>query len=71
MKDESEQPQVRNPSAAESLDGGDGENDASVLFNTKPVGLGRAAETVDNDEHRRFVRYDLRFLLVNYLLSCS
>ncbi|XP_057471273.1 uncharacterized protein At4g18257-like [Actinidia eriantha] len=56
MKDESEQPQVRDPSAAESLDGEDGENDASVLFNTKPVGLGRAAETVDNDEHRRFVR---------------
>ncbi|PSS04892.1 hypothetical protein CEY00_Acc20752 [Actinidia chinensis var. chinensis] len=56
VKDESEQPQVRNPSAAEPVEGEDDENDASVLFNTKPVGLGWAAETVDNDEHKRFVR---------------
>ncbi|KAF5958666.1 hypothetical protein HYC85_005891 [Camellia sinensis] len=33
-------------------------NEASELLNMKPVGLGRAAMTADNDEHKRFARGD-------------
>ncbi|KAL7211467.1 hypothetical protein ACSBR2_014349 [Camellia fascicularis] len=56
VQDESQQPRGHDPSTAESRDDEDGENDASELLNTKPVGLGRAAMTADNDEHKRFVR---------------
>ncbi|OUZ99401.1 hypothetical protein BVC80_8057g4 [Macleaya cordata] len=34
----------------------DYDTDASLLFNTKPVGPGRTASSLDNDEHKRFVR---------------
>uniref|UniRef100_A0A5B7BIH3 Uncharacterized protein n=1 Tax=Davidia involucrata TaxID=16924 RepID=A0A5B7BIH3_DAVIN len=54
-QDESEQPQGRDTSAAESADNEDGEDDVSVLLSTKPVGLGRTAGTVDSNEHKRFV----------------
>ncbi|KAI8568293.1 hypothetical protein RHMOL_Rhmol02G0187100 [Rhododendron molle] len=56
-KDESQQPQGRNPFSTESLveDEG-GENDSSVSADTNPLGLGRTAATLDNNEHKRFVR---------------
>ncbi|KAF7150048.1 hypothetical protein RHSIM_Rhsim02G0156800 [Rhododendron simsii] len=56
-KDESQQPQGCNPFSTESLveDEG-GENDASVSADTNPLGLGRTAATLDNNEHKRFVR---------------
>ncbi|KAM7524979.1 hypothetical protein LguiA_014881 [Lonicera macranthoides] len=53
VQDESQQPQFHDTSATEPAQGEeDGLNDAS----TKPMGLGRAAGTLDNNEHRRFVR---------------
>ncbi|KAA8514947.1 hypothetical protein F0562_018266 [Nyssa sinensis] len=51
-QDESEQPEGRDTSAAVLADN---EDDVSVLPNTKPVGLGRTAGTVDSNEHKRFV----------------
>ena len=52
-QDESQQPQGHDTSATEPAQAEeDGLNDAS----TKPMGLGRAAGTLDNNEHRRFVR---------------
>jgi hypothetical protein len=56
-KDESQEARGRNPIASESvLEDEAGENDASILVDTKPVGLGRTAATLDNNEHKRFVR---------------
>lgn len=34
----------------------DGDDSDYVMFNTKPVQLGRTAVSMDNDEHKRFVR---------------
>ncbi|XP_041024167.1 uncharacterized protein At4g18257-like [Juglans microcarpa x Juglans regia] len=55
-QDESEQSQDPDTPAMVPPESENGENDASFLFNTKPVGLGRTAGTLDNDEHKRFVR---------------
>lgn len=56
-KDELQEARGRNPIASESvLEDEAGENDASILVDTKPVGLGRTAATLDNNEHKRFVR---------------
>ncbi|XP_052179669.1 uncharacterized protein At4g18257-like [Diospyros lotus] len=56
MQEESEQPQGRDISTMESPEDEDGDNDASVLLHTQPMGLGRTAATVDNEEHKRLVR---------------
>jgi hypothetical protein len=41
----------------------DGDGDAFSRFNLKSVGLGRSAGVVDNDEHKRNVRYAICCLL--------
>lgn len=53
----------------EDVAAADGDDDASLLFNLKPVGLGRTAGAVDNAEHKRNIRY----LGPSYLLKvqCS
>lgn len=63
-QDESQPPQDQDASATVPPESEDGENNASFLFNTKPLGLGRTAGTMDNDEHKRFVRYGFKFFLV-------
>ncbi|XP_062094687.1 uncharacterized protein At4g18257-like [Humulus lupulus] len=54
--DESQKTQQPDSSDAVPPENEDGDNDGSLLFNMKPVGLGRAASTMDNNEHKRFVR---------------
>ncbi|GAB2296901.1 hypothetical protein Dimus_031002 [Dionaea muscipula] len=56
MQDEKQEPRAGNPSAPESSLKEEDEDDAFIPVNTKPLGLGRAAGTVDNDERKRFVR---------------
>ncbi|XP_059438042.1 uncharacterized protein At4g18257-like [Corylus avellana] len=56
VQDESQPPQDQDTSATVPPESEDGENNASFLFNTKPLGLGRTAGTLNNDEHKRFVR---------------
>lgn len=55
-KDEVKQTQQNEPSAAAPPADDDGKGDAPIHFNLRPVGLGRAAATMDNNEHKRFVR---------------
>ncbi|KAM3748624.1 hypothetical protein ACB098_05G123000 [Castanea mollissima] len=56
-QDELEQPRDQDASSATvPPESEDGENDSSFWFKTKPLGLGRVAATLDNDEHKRFVR---------------
>lgn len=55
-QDEAEQPQHQDAFAAVPPESEDGENDVSFLFNKKPLGPGRGAGILDNDEHKRFVR---------------
>ncbi|KAM1032858.1 hypothetical protein ACFX2I_036387 [Malus domestica] len=55
-QDELQQTQHRDSPAVVSPENQDGEINASTLFSTKPLGLGRADATVDNDIHKRFVR---------------
>ncbi|XP_070678047.1 uncharacterized protein [Malus domestica] len=55
-QDEPQQTQHRDSPAVVSPENQDGEINASTLFSTKPLGLGRADATVDNDIHKRFVR---------------
>ncbi|KAI6705852.1 hypothetical protein NL676_008814 [Syzygium grande] len=53
-QDESHQPQGHDMPSSEVLE--DGDNEASVLPETKFMGPGRTVGTMDNDEHKRFVR---------------
>lgn len=55
-QDESEQTQHHDLSFVAPPENQDGETDVSMLFNAKPMGLGQAGATWDNDEHKRFVR---------------
>ncbi|GAB4840605.1 hypothetical protein Ancab_021377 [Ancistrocladus abbreviatus] len=55
LQDELQDPQANNASAVEPPEN-DGDDDAFVPFNTKPVGMGRTVGTVDNNEHKRFIR---------------
>ncbi|KAB1221349.1 hypothetical protein CJ030_MR2G005410 [Morella rubra] len=55
-EDEPHLTQDQNSTSMVPPENGDGDNNASFLFTTKPVGLGRTAGTLDNDEHKRFVR---------------
>lgn len=55
-QDEAEQPRHQDAFAAVPPESEDGENDVSFLFNKKPLGPGRGAGILDNDEHKRFVR---------------
>ncbi|KAM1762145.1 hypothetical protein ACFX12_004829 [Malus domestica] len=54
--DKPQQTQHHDSPAVISPENQDGESNASTLFSTKPLGLGRADATVDNDIHKRFVR---------------
>ncbi|KAF7840458.1 uncharacterized protein G2W53_002756 [Senna tora] len=55
-QDESVQPQSHDVSQTVPPENEDGDNDASVLFNTKPVVPGRTVGVVDSVEHKRFIR---------------
>lgn len=52
--DESQQPQGNDMPSSEVPDNGD--NEASVLFETKFTAPGRTVGAMDKDEHKRFVR---------------
>ncbi|KAF4360157.1 uncharacterized protein At4g18257 [Cannabis sativa] len=56
--DDDESQKIQQPQSSDTLamENKDADNDDSLLFNMKPVGLGRAASTMDNNEHKRFVR---------------
>lgn len=56
MEDGQLEPQTNNSSAGKVLEKDNDEDDAFSPFNSKPMGLGRAAGTVDLDEHKRFVK---------------
>ncbi|PON60388.1 hypothetical protein PanWU01x14_153740 [Parasponia andersonii] len=55
-EDELQKLQYRDSSDAIPPGNEDGGNDDSMLFSMKSVGLGRASSTMDEDEHKRFVR---------------
>ncbi|CAL0306081.1 unnamed protein product [Lupinus luteus] len=55
-QDEPPQPQSHDVSETVLVGNEDADRDASMLFNTKPVGLGRMSGAVDNAEHKRNVR---------------
>lgn len=59
-QDESQQPQgpdmPRGHDVPSSEVPQDGDNEASVLFDTKFIGPGRTVGAMDKDEHKRFVR---------------
>ncbi|PQQ04475.1 uncharacterized protein Pyn_15765 [Prunus yedoensis var. nudiflora] len=55
-QDEPQQTQHHDSPAVVSSENQDGESDASMLFSMKPLGLGRAAATMDNDVYKSFVR---------------
>ncbi|VVA31085.1 PREDICTED: coiled-coil domain-containing [Prunus dulcis] len=55
-QDEPQQTQHYDSPAVVSSENQDGESDASMLFSMKPLGLGRAAATMDNDVYKSFVR---------------
>lgn len=56
VKEESQQPQRRDMFSTEMAERESDRDDEAVLPDTRAMGLGRAAGTVDNDEHKRFVR---------------
>ncbi|KAI4298251.1 hypothetical protein L6164_031832 [Bauhinia variegata] len=55
-QEESQQPQSNDVSETMPQKNEDGDDDASMLFNIKPVGPGRTAGVVDSVEYKRFVR---------------
>ncbi|KAK9058040.1 hypothetical protein SSX86_022880 [Deinandra increscens subsp. villosa] len=55
-REESHQPQRHDPSSIQVNKHEFDNSDEPVLPDTRAMGLGRAAGTVDNDEHKRFVR---------------
>ncbi|XP_050368696.1 uncharacterized protein At4g18257-like isoform X2 [Argentina anserina] len=68
-QDEPEQSQHRESSVVAPPENQDGETELSMLFSKKPVGLGQAGATWDNDEHKRFVRSRPFYLYMSELLS--
>lgn len=56
MEQESEQPQASDASFTVATQDKASENDASMLFDMKFVAPGRTIGTMDNNEHKRFVR---------------
>ena len=56
MEDERQEPQNNDSSAGKVPEKDNDEDDGFSPFNSKPMGLGRAAGTVDLDEHKRFVK---------------
>lgn len=57
VKEKSQQPQGRDMFFTEMAERDSNADDEPVLPDTPATGPGRAAGTVDNDEHKRFVRY--------------
>ncbi|XP_058101118.1 uncharacterized protein At4g18257-like [Magnolia sinica] len=55
VQDESEQPEGNNGPPETSAENEDGDTDA-MLLNAKPVGPGRTGISINNDEHKRFIR---------------
>lgn len=55
-EDERQEPQNNNSSADKVPEELNGEEDAFIAFDSKPMGLGRTTGTVDLDEHKRFVK---------------
>lgn len=62
-QDESLQPQNNLVSETVLLENETDNDDTSMLFNLKPVGLGRTTGAVDNDEHKRIIRYRIDIFL--------
>lgn len=56
VKEESQQPQGHDTFLTEMSKHESDRDDEPVLPNTRATGLGRAASTIDHDEHKRFVR---------------
>lgn len=57
------------PNMLPENEGARADGDASLLFDWKPVGLGRTTGVVDNAEHKRNVRYTIYLLRPCYLLN--
>lgn len=57
-QDEPEQPEGHDANHFVPPENEDADADVAPL-NAKPIGPGRTNAMVDNDEHKRFVRYDL------------
>lgn len=55
-QDESQLPQGHDAPAPGEMETPEDETETSFLFNSKTTGLGRTSGTMDNDEHKRFVR---------------
>lgn len=55
-QDESQLSQDRDATAPGEMDIPEDETESSFLFNPKTTGLGRTSGTMDNNEHKRFVR---------------
>ncbi|GMH01494.1 hypothetical protein Nepgr_003333 [Nepenthes gracilis] len=56
MQDEMREAEAHGGSAPEPQQKEDDEDDAFISFNTKSLGLERTVVTIDNNEHKRFVR---------------
>lgn len=56
VQDEPQHPQGHDASGTGQTEYGDGDSGSSMLPNTKPMGLGRAGATFDNEEHKRIVK---------------
>lgn len=56
VPDEPQHPQGHDSSGAGQTEYEEGDNSSPVLPYTKPMGLGRAGATFDNEEHKRFVK---------------
>ncbi|CAK9321188.1 unnamed protein product [Citrullus colocynthis] len=54
--DESQLPQDHDASAPGETDAPEDDTEPSLLFNLKTAGLGRTSGTMNNNEHKRFVR---------------
>lgn len=55
-QDEPQLPQDHNASTPGETDTLEDGTEPSFLFNSKTTGLGRTSGTMDNNEHKRFVR---------------
>lgn len=58
----------RHDTSSTELRDEDGDDDTSLLSDTKAAGLGRQAGTFDRSEHKRFVMYVL--LIIHLRVTC-
>ena len=67
-QDELPQPESRDVAETVHRENEDADNDASVLFNVKHIGLGRTFGAVDSAEHKRNVRYWIDLFLLDHVV---